>query len=113
METSKEDLLEFSPLAFITHAAGVLKKGVNPAPSTLQVSADPWDFTVGEQVDADAFYGPMLPAQRRAAASMSLGIKGKRSFMSYWGYQGGRKGWSLFKTIKAWALLGPNSKEKI
>lgn len=43
------------PATFIIHAAGVLKKRVNPGPPALQVSADPWAFTVGEEVDAYVF----------------------------------------------------------
>lgn len=89
-ETFKEDLGEL--LLPGCPCCWVLKKGVNPALPTFQVSADPWDFTGGEQVDADVFYDPMQPAWRRAARLMSPGIKGERSFMFYWGAPGRQEG---------------------
>lgn len=85
METFKEDLGE-TPLCLLHPRCWSFK-----APA-LQVGADPWGFTVDEQVDEDVFYGPMLPAQRRVAASMSLGIRGKGSFMSCWGAPGRQEG---------------------
>lgn len=54
----------------------------------------------------------MLPAQRMAAGLMSPGIKGERSFVSFWGDQGRRRKWNPFKAIKGWTLLGHNTKEK-
>ena len=77
METFKEDL-GVSPPHLHHPCCWSFKEGVNPVPSTLQVSADPWDFTVGEQVDAGTFYGPMLPARilwfnpRRQLGTMQL-----------------------------------------
>lgn len=47
---------------------------------------------MGEQVDAGAFCGPMLPAQRRAAGLKSLRTKGERSFMSCWWAPGRQEG---------------------